>query len=480
MEEYENRFAEQKELRAKYEQQKKSIQGEYYQIKSDFLELIKDKKISEATEILVRFILDKEKIYTTKDDVKSEMWIYRGGIYVPQGKSEIKELMRKILGKWYSIWYYNQVIAKIEADTFIEHNRFFNTNYKYEVPVSNGILNILTKELLPFTPEKIFFSKCPVQYEPMNECPMIDAFLSDVLASPDDKKVFYELGGFCLLKEYTFEKAFMFLGSGRNGKGKSLELIKRVIGAESCYSLSLAALQHDNADVSQLFGKMVNLAGDIGHKDLQETSMFKSLTGRDLVTAKRKFLQALTFENYAKFIFACNELPMVYDISKGFWDRWILLEFPYYFGTQSEIDDSKPEEKSLMKLRDESIIDKITTEKELSGLLNEFLRGLDRLFANKKFSSTMGSEETKNTWIRKSNSFMAFCMDKLESCYDGKIDKRDLRKEYANYCKKHKIMGKSDNVIKRTLEEMFGVGEGSTESLGVYSRYWLGIKWREI
>jgi putative DNA primase/helicase len=460
-----------KELEQIYEQQK------FDGLKYKFIDLIKDKQWNDTSELLVDYILSKEKIYTTKDDVKSEMWIYRGGIYIPQGKSEVKEIMRKILGKWYSQWHYNQVIAKIEADTFIEHNTFFNTNYKYELPVANGILNIKTGELTEFSPKKIFFSKCPVKYDVLAQCPMIDTFLSEVLANPEDKNVFYELGGFALLKEYTFEKAFMFVGGGRNGKGKSLELIKRVIGAENCFSLSLSALQHDNADVSQLFGKMINLAGDIGHKDLQETSMFKSLTGRDLITTRRKFLQALTFENYAKFVFACNELPMVYDISKGFWDRWILLEFPYYFGTKEEIESAK-DEKGLMKLRDENIIDKITTETELSGLLNQFLFGLNRLFENRKFSSTMGSEETKNTWIRKSNSFMAFCMDKLDNDYDGRINKKELRKKYVEYCKNHKIAGKSDNVIKRTLEEMFGASDGSTDVLGSYERYWSGIKWK--
>lgn len=448
-------------------------------IKNKFLDLVKEKKLSDASEIIVEYILEGNHIYTTKDDVKSEMWIYKEGIYVPQGKSEIKELMRDILGKWYSQWYYNQVIAKIEADTFIEQNKFFNNNYKEEVPILNGILNIKTGELLEFTPEKIFFSKCPVKYDPCAECPKIDLFLTEVLKNPEDKKLFYEIGGFCLLKEYLFEKAFMFVGGGRNGKGKSLELIKRVIGAENCFSLSLASLQHDNADISQLFGKMVNLAGDIGHKDLQETAMFKSLTGRDLITTKRKFLQALTFENYAKFIFACNELPMVYDISKGFWDRWILLEFPYYFGTKEEIENIK-EGKEFMKLRDESIIEKITTEQELSGLLNQFLIGLNRLFENRKFSSTMGSEETKNIWIRKSNSFMAFCMDKIIEDGESKISKKELRKRYSDYCKEHKIATKSDIVMKRVMGDMFGAtDERVIEELGNRQEWhWMGVRWK--
>jgi putative DNA primase/helicase len=448
------------------------------QLKNEVIMLLIAKNYREASEKLARFIIKNNYIYTTRDDLNPEIWIYYNGIYVPQGKTFIKETCRRILESGYTSFICNEVINKIEADTFIEHDKFFSNNYKTEIPVNNGILNIMTGELSEFNPKKIFFSKCPVRYEPLAECQMIDTFLSDVLSNPEDKKVYYEIGGSCLLKEYLFEKAFMFLGTGRNGKGKSLELINRVIGAENCYSLSLAALQHDNADVSQLFGKMVNLAGDIGHKDLQETSMFKSLTGRDLITARRKFLTALIFENYAKFIFACNDLPMVYDTSKGFWDRWILLEFPFYFGTQDEIDKASEEEIKTIKLRDETIIDKITTEKELSGLLNQFLLGLHRILENKGYSSTKGSEETKNTWIRKSNSFMAFCMDLLQEDYEGKITKKELRKKYSQYLKKHKTRGKSEVVIKRTLEELYGASDEKIESFGVTERYWSGIKWK--
>lgn len=453
-------------------------------LKIRFLELIsgKEKKTSQATEILVEYILKYNHIYTTKDDVKSEMWIYRNGIYLPQGRSEIKEIMRDILDEWYNVYYFNQVVSKIEADTFIDADKFFKTNYKYEIPVQNGILNIITKELNPFTHEKIFFNKMPVRFEPTATCPAIDIFLNDVLKSEEDKMVFYELGGFALLKEYRFEIATMFVGNGRNGKGKTLELLKRLVGVENCSSLPLSALQPDSFAISELFGKLLNLAGDIGNKDLQDTSMFKSLTGRDLVTTKRKFLTGLNFENYAKFIFACNDLPNVFDTSRGFWDRWILLEFPYTFITKEEYDKLEEKDRTNMKIRDENIIDKIITPGELSGLLNKALEGLDRLLKYHKFSITRGTKEVKETWIRRSNSVVAFCFDMVEEDVDKYITKKEFRKKYSEYCKKHNISNKSDFVIKKALQEMFGACDEKT-LVGIYPNndyayVWQGVKWK--
>ena len=453
--------------------------GEILQdLKDEIILLLKKREYGQASELLVKEVSRDFHIYTTKDDKSNEMWVYHDGIYLPHGKSTLKEFLRLIMADEYNMWLVNQVIAKVEADTQIDPQEFFDSNYVNEIPVKNGILNIETRELSPYTPKKIFFNKIQAIYDPDKECLEIDKFLESTLATKDDKDVFYELGGFSLLKEYKFEKAFMFVGNGRNGKDKCLELIKRMLGIENCCSVPLSSLKPESFIISEFFGKMANIAGEINNQDLKDTSEFKALTGRSLRTAPRKFLKPIKFVNYAKFIFACNELPMVYDVSKGFWDRWVLLEFPYTFVTQKELDDNK--DNPLYKLRDEDIIEKITTEDELSGLLNKFLDGLDRLKERKNFSSAKGSDEVKNMWIRKSNSVMAFSFEKAEDDYESYVSKKDFRKRYAMYCREHKLLPKSDIVIKRTVEDMFGASEGNREINGKWEKVWEGIKWKGV
>lgn len=446
-------------------------------IKYQFLALVSGqiKQWAQATEILTDYVLRKVKIFTTKDDQKSEMWIYKEGTYIPQGRSEVKAILRDLLEEHYSAFIYNKVIEKIEPDTFIEAERFFSTNYKDEVPVLNGILNIFSGVLSPFDSNKIFFNKLPVTFDPQAECPKINSFLKSVLAKEEDIKVFYELAGFSLLKEYTIEKAFMLVGGGRNGKGKSIELLKRLVGIDNCCSVPLASLLPESFGISELFSKLLNLAGDIGNQDLRDTSMFKAATARDLLGAKRKFQRNINFQNYAKFVFACNELPMVYDLSKGFWDRWVLLEYPYTFVSEEEYSNAP--DKTNLRIRDPEIIDRITTPEELSGFLNKALEGLRRLLSNKDFSQTLGSEEIKSTWIRKSNSFIAFCLDYLEEDATGFVSKRELRKAYSNYCKEHHVQVKTDYWIKKALVETYGCTEERKDILGGFYEYvWSGIK----
>ena len=288
---------------------KKEKENEYSELQLEVLNLLVDKKRDDATEKIVKFIEERYSIYTTKDDSRSEVWIYKEGVYKPEGKSEIKELIRQILGKVYNSNICNRIIEKIEADTFIEQDKFFQINYLYEIPVQNGVLNIITNELSPFNKKKIFFNKLPVTYNPEAECPSIETHFKEVLKREDDKEVLYEVIGFLLYKDYFLEKMLMFVGNGRNGKGKTIDLIRRFIGIDNCASVPLTSIVDNNFRVSELFGKMVNLAGDLSHTSLKDTGMLKQTTGRDLLGVKRKFLKDIKFINYAKHIFSCNELP---------------------------------------------------------------------------------------------------------------------------------------------------------------------------
>ncbi len=463
-------------IQKKFSKSKKGKKNELYLLKMEVISLLAQKKRRQATEEIVEYIESKEHIYTIKDDIKSEVWIYKDGVYKPNGKSCISEECRKILEEHFTIHLMNEILSKIEADTYIESEDFFKNDYIQEIPVQNGILNIKTKKLSRFDPKKIFFNKIPINYKPSKTCPNIKKHFKEILKNEEDSKVMFEIFGFFLYKDYFIEKAIMFVGDGRNGKGKTIDLMKRFLGADNCCSVSLNQLSDGGFRVWDLFGNMANLAGDLSSNALKDTAILKQTTGRDLIGADRKNKSTINFVNYAKHVFACNDLPRVYDFSRGFWERWILFEFPYTFVKKSVYDKLSEKEKEQNKLMDIFIIDKLTTEEELSGLLNESIEGLHRILKQKDFSYSIGVNEVKRFWVRKSDSFTAFAMDHLKEDYNESISKARLRKAFSRYCKEHKIRGASDRNIKVVLEEMFGVTERQ-ETGG--TRVWDGVKLKE-
>ena len=470
----ENRTPEEsKQLDLEYEQEQE--RKRMIQLRNDCWQFIMTKQEEYATERIVDWIKARHFLYTTRDDVKSEVWYYSDGIYVPNGSSMIKEITREVLLHAYTPQRANKVIAKIETDTMIEVDEFFDKRYINEICVQNGILNLENRTLEDFTHKKIFFNKLPVSYDPLAECEIIDFFFEEVLKETDDKNILYELAGFCLHKEYFLEKAFMFVGDGANGKSKTLNLLKEFLGVENSCSVRLSQMSDlSSSALCELHNRLINIAGDLDNTALKTTGVFRELTGGDTLQVKRKYLRDLKFSNYAKMVFACNELPKVYEFHEGFWRRWILLEFPNKFLPQSEID-IRPNEKNL-KLQDPEISKKLTTPTQLSGLLNKALDGLDRLKKNKNFSYSKGTAAVKDFWIRKSDSFMAFCLDNVGGDYEGFVVKRKLRNEFLQYCKKYKVKGVSDKSMKIVLEDMFGAIEGRKSVDDSLEYVWEGIK----
>ncbi len=121
------------------------------ELKERVIELLLQKFRNSASEKIVRYIKKNVYLYTIRDDEHSEVWIYHKGIYAPHGKTYIREFCRKILGKSYTTAFANSVISKIEVDTYIDNNTFFNNVNVDEIVVENGILNIFSKELTEFS-----------------------------------------------------------------------------------------------------------------------------------------------------------------------------------------------------------------------------------------------------------------------------------------------------------------------------------------
>jgi len=430
-----------------------------------------------ATELLVEAFESINYIKTIRNDVQSyEVWIYDNGIYVPHGRSYITQYCREILSDKYTTAIANLVVDKIAQDTFIEDKDFFINENINKICIQNGILNIFTREIEDFSPKYTFFNKLPISFFPTSDCPVIKKHMGDILQDKNDVLVMQELFGYLLYRDYKFEKGFMFTGTGRNGKGKTIELMKRFLGADNTCNISLQSLEKDNFIMSVLHNKFANLSADISDSALQETGNFKSLTGHDLITAPRKFLQPIHFVNFAKMIFSANKLPESSDFSIGFLDRWIIFDFKYRFYLKTDYD--KVENKTdFDKCADENIVEKISTQDELNGLLNWALDGLDRLFKQKGFSKSTSTEDTKMQWLCKSSTFMAFAYSNIEYHTGSNISKQVLRDMYSLFCRDNNLKVEDNKKIYNGMKNEFK--SNSFQDKSTYEYYWINVRFKD-
>jgi len=260
-----------------------------------------------------------------------------------------------------------------------------------------------------------------------------------------------------------------------------MEIIKQFANPYNCVSIPLSQLEQSGSfHVSELHNKMINIAGELSKSALQETQMFKFLTGRDPVTADRKFKRPVTFVNYAKLIFSCNDRPPTYDLSDGFFRRWIIFHFKNKFIDKQEYYSLK--DKTGFAIKDPDIVENVVSPDEFSGLLNWAIEGLHRLLKNKKFSNTKTTDETRLEWMKDSNNFSVY-FDEMVSFSKGTlISKDDLRSAYVEWCDNKGLDSVSDKAVSWFMNNK-GVGSARrTRDFGTHSdqvRCWVGCRFNE-
>jgi len=435
-----------------------------------------------AADIIVEEIMQHFDIYRIRDDNNKEMWIYKDGVYVEHAQTYLRTYIEKRIQKAYKERFANRVIDRIAAkeEVVIDKEDFFEPK-KDRICLENGIYDLSTGELTPHTPDEIHFQKIPVEYKEDAECPNINEFFHNVVETEKDVQSLKEMFAFCLRKEYFLEKAFMLLGEGRNGKSKTLEILRRFLGQDNCTNVELQDLDDDNKTID-LQHCLANISADLSSKDLKQTGAFKAATGRDILMCDRKYKSPIRFENYAKMIFSANNLPSTDDLSLAFYDRWIVLNFPYEFVTEEKWHMHTEEERreNNYKIRNPNIVDDVLSDEELSGLFNECVEAYRRLVRKGHFTQSKTAESTRVRWIRQSDSLQAFTLESPFEVAPGRfVTKPDVKEAYQDYCKKHGVTQQRRPHIKSALQDEFNCSEGQKNVGNAKPRVYYGIKFKD-
>ena len=386
-----------------------------------------------------------------------EVYAYIEGYYQHVGEALIKKECRARLGSEYRKNRASEVVDFIKASTYTNRR----DEPPYLLPLSNGILDLRDMQLKPHSPEYMFFNKLPVKYDPNADCPNIKRFLSEITSSQQDIDILTEIVGFCLYREYTPSKALMLVGDGANGKSTFLNLVKAFLGNSNVSSRSLQEIEGNRFAKADLQHKFANIYADLPDQALFSTGTFKMLTGRDLITAEKKFMSSFQFVNYAKLLFSANKVPEAYDDSEAFFRRWIIIVFPNKF----EGDKADPR-----------ILEKLTTEEELSGLLNLALQALKRLLERGQFSHSQTTEEVRLDYIRKSSPIAAFAQDALEIDPDAFIIKKDLFSLFAVYCRSQGLPTVGQDTFFKNLPKHIVVADFRPKLRGQRPSVFKGIR----
>ena len=191
-----------------------------------------------------------------------------------------------------------------------------------------------------------------------------------------------------------------------------------MFGRQNVSNYSLQSLTEEKGFYrAKISNKLVNYASEINGK--LETSLFKAMVSGEPVEACLKYGQPFTMDDYAKFIFNCNELPKDVEHTNAYFRRFLIIPFDV------TIPDHEQDKNLHAKIIDN----------ELSGVFNWVLQGLNRLLEQKRFSNCEAAQKAVEQYKFESNSVQMFLN---ENEYKGSPTNykliTELYQEYRAFC----------------------------------------------
>jgi len=385
-------------------------------------------------------IQDADTIHVRVRRDNSSLWAYDGGVWKPEGERALRHAAREALG---SMNYGSNVLAElkaqaksdltaeVEADTFeLSPGQLAVENGLIDLEgAANGHGDDARRDL---EPEDYALRRLPVTYDPDAECDdwatLVDEWTEDGRAD-----ALQEYVGYCLHRgSLPIHRALMLVGSGANGKGTFLHVVRQLLGVENTSSIELQTLANEKDAVADFYGSLANIDDDLSARSLGKgLGMFKKLVAGDRVRARRLYEDGFEYEATGKHLYAANKVPDVDvpDDDEAFWRRWLLVEFPNHYPT----DEREP-----------NLRDRLTTDEALSGVLNWAIEGWDRLLDQGYFTNEEREAWTKRrrwqSWGEVVDKFLSDCVERDEDA--GRISTGDAFDRFQLWCRENDL--KSD------------------------------------
>jgi putative DNA primase/helicase len=357
------------------------------------------------------------------------LYLYNGKVWLQADKSHLMEFMKNATLKMNFEFPTEARTARFKKNAFEEFlssAKFFagfEDRKDILINFQNGTLEIGNGKHLfrEHRKEDFLTNILPFEYDQKAKALIFMQYLNEVLPDQESQYLLQEFCGYIFTRHLKLEKALVLFGSGANGKSVFFEVLTSLIGRENycTYSLGdLTDMDSGNANRAGLKDKLVNYGSEI-RGDKLDTDIFKRLVSGEPVSARLKYGNPFDLTSNTKMIFNANTFPKNVEHNEAFFRRFIIIPF----------GQTIPEEK-----RDPQLHTKIA-EKELQGVFNWVIEGLDRLVKQLRFSECLKAKEALSGYKFESDTVASFVSDGGYTPSNAALTKgTDMFREYKSYC----------------------------------------------
>lgn len=307
----------------------------------------------------------------------------------------------------------------------------------------NGIYDLETDSLKPFSPNVVITNRIPWDYNPAAYSEIADRTLNKIACDDADIRLLLEeCIGYCFYRSNVFRKAFILTGKGSNGKSTFISVLHKILGSENIAAMDLKNLGDRFAKAS-LFKKLANIGDDISDEFVPDPSLFKKIVSGDRIQAEFKGQDPFEFNPYVKLVFSANNIPRMKDKTGAVISRLVIIPFNAEFSEDSS--DFDPDIKY-----------KLQEQESIEYFIRIGIEGLKQILQNRRFTKSVKVQKELDEYEEYNNPVIGFFKEQEEG-YLFRETTKDIYLKYSVYCSENGFQAESSNQFGRSVKSLFKV-----------------------
>ena len=316
----------------------------------------------------------------------------------------------------------NSMLSLVKTVRSVSHDLLDSD--PYSLAVKNGVIDLKTGELHPFSKCKLITRRCSIPYNPdAKPTAVLSCFENNY--DPEDLAMLQEFLGSCLNGAVRDRLLLYWTGPSGNGKTTATKAMHRMMGdyatqvAVDLYTTS-ATSRDVESEMAQLSGRRFVYAPECDEKNTLSEARIKYLTGADDIRYRALYCASSVSRACAKHVLYGNKKPRIEGRDKAFWRRLLVIE------ATGGVDESS---------ENPNLQESATTDPEqLSGLLNWLLEGHARWVKNGlRVQLNARAMEARKQYEKEEDTTGAFLEECCQTGKDLKTRTSVLYKAYRDW-----------------------------------------------
>lgn len=218
------------------------------------------------------------------------------------------------------------------------------TTAAHLIAVNNGVFDHQHQQLLDFSPEYVFLTKSPVDYDPQATSPVIthprdgsvwdvDSWIEELSDDEGVPQLLWEIISAALRPGVRWNKAAFFHSSrGNNGKGTLCSLLRNLLGPNGSASIPIANFGKPFALTELVHARAIITDENSVGAFARDLGDFKSVVTGDAFTLDRKYKDPVSVQFSGLVVQCVNDFPKSRDKSSSYTRRQLFVPFRKWFG----------------------------------------------------------------------------------------------------------------------------------------------------